>query len=96
MRLDLSVVFRRGPGQRRQIYLFVSLGYELLPNHGALQMNWVGLNLFVVYGPSLQSVSASVGSFDSPDHLEAVITASVPGHAEGGVEISLPFSGGLA
>ena len=46
--------FRRGPGQRRQIYLFVSLGYELLPNDGALQIKWVGLNLFVAYGPSLQ------------------------------------------
>ena len=53
-------------------------GYELLPNHGALQMNWVGLNLFVVYGPSLQSVFCIPGQFYSPDHLEAVITASVP------------------
>ena len=57
----------------------MSQGYELLPNDGVLQMNLVGLNLCVVYGPSLQSVSASLGSFYSPDHLEPVITASVPG-----------------
>ena len=79
MCLDLSVVSDAALDSDDRFTCSCHWGYELLPNDGALQMNFVGLNLFVVYGPSLQSVSASLGSFYSPDHLEAVITASVPG-----------------
>ena len=79
MCLDLSVVSDAALDSDDRFTCSCHWGYELLPNDGALQMNLVGFNLFVVYGPSLQPVSASLGSFYSPDHLEAVITASVPG-----------------
>ena len=68
--------------RQRCVCFFLKSGLNPCCHDGALQMNpgnWVGLNLFVVHGPSLQPFSASLGSFYGPAHLEAVATASVSG-----------------
>ena len=58
-----SPSFQTRPRTAKKDLLVRVTEIRILPNDGVLQMNWVGLKLFVVYGPSLQSVSATLAQF---------------------------------